>query len=78
MKISTNIMILKVEIKTNKDNIDYLMLSFADIEDGNTYSIVCKNMEYSNLQPFKQYKGNFTLNNTKYGLNLIVDKIENL
>lgn len=76
MKIETNILILKTEIKTNKDNQDYLMISFADTQDGNTYNVICKDMSYSALKPFGQYKGIFTLNSSKYGLNLAVDSIE--
>ena len=78
LKISTNIMLLKKEVKSNKDNIDYLVLSFADTEDGNTYNVICKNMEYTALEVFKQYKGMFTLNSSKYGLQLVLDKIENI
>lgn len=76
MKIETNVMILKVEPKTNKEGIDYLMISFADIKDGNNYQVVCKDMSYSSLKPFSQYDGKFTLNTTKYGLNLVIDSIE--
>ena len=78
LKISTNIMLLKKEVKSNKDNIDYLVLSFATLEDGNTYNVICKNMEYTALEVFKQYKGMFTLNSSKYGLQLVLDKIENI
>lgn len=76
MKIETNILILKIEPKTNKDNQDYLMISFADTLDGNTYNVICKDMSYSSLKPFSQYEGKFTLNSSKYGLNLVVDSIE--
>lgn len=76
MKIETNILILKTEIKTNKDNQDYLMISFADTQDGNTYNVICKDMSYSALKPFGQYTAKFTLNSSKYGLNLAVDSIE--
>lgn len=44
MKFENKIMILKVEIKTNKDGIDYLLISFADTETGNTYNIVAKDI----------------------------------
>lgn len=76
MKIETTVLILKIEPKTNKDNQDYLMISFADTVDGNTYTVICKDMSYSSLKPFNQYKGKFTLNSSKYGLNLSVDNIE--
>lgn len=76
MKIETTVLILKIEPKTNKDNQDYLMISFADTLDGNTYNVICKDMSYSSLKPFSQYEGKFTLNSSKYGLNLIVDSIE--
>lgn len=76
MKIETNILILKIEPKTNKDNQDYLMISFADTLDGNTYNVICKDMSYSSLKPFSQYEGKFILNSSKYGLNLVVDSIE--
>lgn len=76
MKIETNILILKIEPKTNKDNQDYLMISFADIVDGNTYNVICKDMSYASLKSFGQYTAKFTLNNSRYGLNLAVDSIE--
>ena len=76
MKIETKVMILKVEPKTNKEGNDYLMISFADILDGSTYNVICKDMSYSSLKPFSQYEGKFTLNSSKYGLNLVIDSME--
>lgn len=76
MKIETKVMILKVEPKTNKENVDYLLISLADIKDGNNYIISTKDMSYSSLKPFTQYDGKFTLNSSKYGLNLTIDSIE--
>lgn len=76
MRIETSIMILKIDPKTNKDNQDYLTISFADTTDGNSYNVISKDMRYTNLKPFTQYKGTFTLHSTKYGLVLQVENIE--
>ena len=37
-----------------------------------------EDMQYTALETFKQYKGMFTLNSSKYGLQLVLDKIENI
>ena len=78
MKFENKIMILKVEIKTNKDGIDYLLISFADTETGNTYNIVAKDMQYSSLKAFNMYNARFSLNSNKYGLSLSLESIENI
>ena len=75
MKISTEIMILSISLKTNKNNEDYLIINFADINDGQTYQVITKDMQYSSLKPFTKYQGIFNLANGKYGLSLQVENI---
>ena len=55
MKVSTEIMILSISLKTNKNNEDYLIINFADINDGQTYQVITKDMQYSSLKPFTKY-----------------------
>ena len=75
MKVSTEIMILSISLKTNKNNEDYLIINFADINDGQTYQVITKDMQYSSLKSFTKYQGIFNLANSKYGLSLQVDNI---
>ena len=74
MKIETSILILKIEPKTSKDGSDYLNISFADT-NGDTFTIITKNMEYTSLQAFNKYDVILNLISTKYGLKLSLENI---
>lgn len=66
MKISTEIMILSISPKTNKNNEDYLVINFADINDGQTYEVITKDMQYSSLKSLTKYQEIFNLANNKF------------
>lgn len=69
-------MCIKVEPKQNKEGNDYLMITLADMGNGDTFSLIEKDMTYlSTMQMFKEYTVDLNLTSSKYGLNL---KIENI
>ena len=74
MKIETSILILKIEPKASKNGTDYLSISFADT-NGDTFTIITKNMEYTSLEAFNKYDVILNLTSTKYGLKLSIDHI---
>ena len=74
MKIETSIMILKIDPKTSKDGSDYLSISFAD-KNGDTFTIITKDMQYTSLQAFNKYDAILSLISTKYGLKLSIENI---
>lgn len=74
MKIETTILILKIDPKTSKDGSDYLSISFAD-SNGDTFTIITKNMEYTSLRAFSKYQAILSLISTKYGLKLSIENI---
>lgn len=76
MKIDTEIIILHVEPKTNKDNEDYLIINFADIPDGSAFQLICRDMQYADLEPFKKYKAVLSLQSSKNGLYFQLNSIE--
>ena len=69
MKIETSILILKIEPKTSKDSTDYLSISFADT-NGDTFTVITKDMEYTSLQAFNKYDAILNLTSSKYSLKL--------
>lgn len=76
MKIESNIFVLKVVPKVNKNGEDYCLINFAD-EQGNIYTIASRDMEHLQLNPFNKYLGRFELNcSEKYGMSLKIEKIE--
>ena len=74
MRIETSIMILKIEPKTSKDSTDYLSISFADT-NGDTFTVISKDMQYTSLQAFNKYDFILNLISTKYGLKLSIENI---
>lgn len=69
-------MCIKVEPKQNKEGNDYLVITLADMENGDTFNLIEKDMSYlSTLKPFDSYELDLRLSSSKYGLSL---KIENI
>lgn len=69
-------MCIKVEPKQNKNNEDYLIITLADMNNGDTFNLIEKDMSYlSMLKPFAPYTVDLNLTSSKYGLSL---KIENV
>lgn len=76
MKIKSDLFILSVQAKENKNKEAYIILSVADTE-GNTFQIISKEVEpLLKLQQFTKYKAELELTNSKYGLKLNILGIE--
>lgn len=72
-------MCIKIEPKQNKDGKDYLMVTLADMETGDTFNLVEKDMAYlSMLKPFMPYLLDLDLTSSKYGLNLKIEDIKSI
>ena len=71
-------MCIKVEPKQNKEGNDYLIITLADMENGDTFNLVEKDMSYlSILKPFNPYSIDLHLSSNKYGLSLKIENINN-
>ena len=71
MKIKTDVLITKVEVKTKKDSTEkYIMVSFLDMLSGDVFDVMEKDIEVlSKVTPMKK-RENFEVNfsNSKYGI----------
>lgn len=70
MQINSQALITKVEAKKNKEGSDYLSISFLDIESGDTFQIISKEIEYMRLRSMTKYNIKLNLSSSKYGLKL--------
>jgi|GEM_PF-2090414 hypothetical protein len=76
MKINdVDILITKVEPKTNKEGGNYISISFLDILSGDNFNVISKDLEYMKLKPMVKYSVNLQLSSSKYGMKLEFDKI---
>ena len=75
MKVKTDVLITKVEVKTKKDSTEkYIMVSFLDMLSGDVFEVLEKDIEVlSKVQPMTR-RENFEVNfvNSKYGIKLDV------
>ena len=73
---NVTMLITKVEVKENKDRVQYIFLNLVDRATGDMFEIVEKDMTMlGNLKPFTDIKVNLSLTNSKYGLMLKLDSI---
>ena len=72
MKIEDiEVIILKVKERTNKEGVNYWLIKFADVEDGETFDVIVKDPnKIRNFEVFQKTVISLTLNNSKFGLNL--------
>ena len=76
MKINdVDVLITKVEAKTNKEGGNYIAISFLDILSGDTFDIVTKDLEYMKLKTMTKYSVTLKLTSNKYGMKLEIDKV---
>lgn len=76
MKINDiTVLITKVEPRKNKEGADYIALSFLDLGSGDNFDIVSKDIELIKLKPMTKYKVNLNLSNSKYGMRLEFDNV---
>ena len=73
---NVNMLITKVEVKENKDRVQYIFLNLVDKSSGDMFEIVEKDLTLlGSLKPFTDIKVNLNLTNSKYGLMLKLDSI---
>ena len=76
MKIEENLFLLSVQKKiNNKTGEMYLILTIADTE-GNTFAVITKQLKYETLESFRPYCMELELSNSKYGMRLQIENIE--
>ena len=76
MKINENLFLLSVQKKiNNKTGEMYLILTIADTE-GNTFAVMTKQLKYEVLETFRPYHMELNLSNSKYGMRLQIENIE--
>ena len=75
MRIKSDIFVLSIVAKENKNKEPYVILNIADT-DGNTFQIVSKELDLLKLQQFTKYSAELELTNSKYGLKLNIIGIE--
>ncbi|MGL4740167.1 MAG: hypothetical protein ACRC41_05090 [Sarcina sp.] len=73
MKVKTDVIITKVEVKTKKDSTEqYIMVSFLDMLSGDVFDVLEKNIEVLSKVQAMTRRENFEVNfsNSKYGIKL--------
>ncbi len=77
MKIKSEFLITKIDIKKKKDtNENYLMVSMLDLNSGDVFDIIHKNIEdMRNLTPMTKMNIELNLSSSKYGLALSINNI---
>ena len=73
---NVTMLITKVEVKENKDRVQYIFLNLVDKSSGDMFEIVEKDLTLlGSLKPFTDIKVNLNLTSSKYGLMLKLDSI---
>lgn len=76
MKINdVDILITKIEPKTNKEGGNYISISFLDMLSGDNFNIISRDLELMKLKPMTKYSCNLVLSSSKYGIRLELEKI---
>ncbi len=66
-----DMMVTKVELKEGKEKNQYLMINLVDIESGDMFEIIHRDIEaIKELTPFTKVRVNLNLTSGKYGLSL--------
>ena len=78
MKINkTEVIITKLELKKNSKGEAYLTIDFLDMETGDGFNVISKNIELmSKVKQMCKYVINLNLTSSKYGLRLEIVSIE--
>ena len=75
MRIKSDIFVLSILAKENKNKEPYVILNIADL-DGNTFQIISKELDLLKLQQFTKYTAGFELTNSKYGYHISIIGIQ--
>lgn len=71
MKIKSNALISKVELKKNTKGEAYLNIEFLDLQSGDSFNVISKDIELmSKVQGMNKYNVDLNLSSSKYGLKL--------
>lgn len=71
-----DMMVTKVELKEGKEKNQYLMINLVDIESGDMFEIIHRDIEaIEELTPFTKVRVNLNLTSGKYGLSLKLQEI---
>lgn len=78
MKINkAEVIITKLELKKNSKGEAYLTIDFLDMETGDGFNVISKNIELmSKVKQMCKYVINLNLTSSKYGLRLEIVSIE--
>lgn len=79
MKLNNvTVLITKVDARKKKDSEEqYLVISFLDLETGDVFEIIERDMEYlSKIKQMQKYIVDLNLASTKYGLKLELVEIK--
>lgn len=69
------VLISKVESRKTKDGADYILISFLDLNSGDNFQVMSKEIEYMRLKPMTKYNVSLNLTSSKYGLKLDLESV---
>ncbi len=77
MKLNNvDVLCTKMELKQNKEGQAYLLIDLLDIENGDSFNLISKNIEFmKKLKAMNKYKVNLNLTSNRYGLKLDLESI---
>ncbi|WP_300856886.1 hypothetical protein [uncultured Clostridium sp.] len=77
MKLNNvDVLCIKIEVKTNKEGGNYLLIDLLDIVSGDNFNIMSKNIDFmSELKAMTKYKVTLNLTSNRYGLKLDLESI---
>ncbi|MGL5649370.1 MAG: hypothetical protein ACRDDY_16130 [Clostridium sp.] len=76
MKIKSEFLVTKVELKKSKDDKAYMMVSLLDLVGGDLFEVLHKEIEdMQKLQAMSKQEITLNLSSSKYGLKLDIVKI---
>lgn len=75
MRINAEALITKVEPKKSKEGADYLSISFLDLNSGDNFQVISKEIEYIKLNVMTKYNIKLNLSSSKFGLKLDIEEV---
>lgn len=75
MRIDTEALVTKVEPKKNKEGGDYISISFLDMNSGDNFQVISKNIEFMRLRQMTKYNVTLELSNSRFGLKLDLKEV---
>lgn len=77
MKLNNlEVLCTKIEVKTNKEGNNYLLIDLLDIGSGDNFNIMSKNIELmSKLKAMTKYCVTLNLTSSRYGLKLDLEQV---